>query len=273
MPQISTLPRFDTPQSCDTMVALANATRNSQTIFAKNSDRPADECQPLVQRAAQTHAPGSLTQCQFVTLPQAENTHRHVGSRPYWCWGYEHGFNEHQVVIGNEALPSKLPEATEPKLVGMELLRLGLERGRTAAEAVEVITGLVTQYGQGKFANDAGVRTYDNGYIVADPHEAYVIETAGHEWAVQRVQNAIGISNVYSVETHWEQISPTARQTAIEHGWPQDANERLNFADAYTANSRTEGSGAMRRARSCAVLNGRWRHRRPDHDGCAIRSR
>jgi hypothetical protein len=27
-------------QSCDTMVALGTATRNGQTIFAKNSDRP-----------------------------------------------------------------------------------------------------------------------------------------------------------------------------------------------------------------------------------------
>ena len=30
------------------MVALGRATRQGQTIFAKNSDRPADECQPLV---------------------------------------------------------------------------------------------------------------------------------------------------------------------------------------------------------------------------------
>ena len=263
MRQNSTLPRSnilqscDTPQSCDTMVALGNATHNGQTIFAKNSDRPADECQPLVQRTAEVHAPASLTQCQFVTLPQTAVTYRHVGSRPHWCWGYEHGFNEHQVVIGNEALPSKLPAADEPKLVGMELLRLGLERARTAAEAVDVITTLVTHYGQGKFANDAGVRTYDNGYIVADPSEAYVIETAGHEWAVQRVQNAIGISNVYSVETGWDQTSPTARQTAIANGGWRDVDGRLNFANAYTASSRTEGSGAMRRARSCAVLGGR----------------
>ena len=87
--------------------------------------------------------------------------------------GYEHGFNEHQVAIGNEGLGSKLETAKQPKLIGMELIRLGLERSRTAAEAVEVMTGLVERYGQGKFDNDGGVRTYDNGYIVADPHEAY----------------------------------------------------------------------------------------------------
>ncbi|HRW08627.1 MAG TPA: C69 family dipeptidase [Caldilineaceae bacterium] len=243
------------PQSCDTMVALGNSTVSGQTIFAKNSDRPADECQPLVLRDRQHHAPGTQTHCQFITIPQVATTYRHVGSHPYWCWGYEHGFNEHQVTIGNEALHSKLPEASEAKLVGMEILRLGLERSRSAAEAVEVMTGLISNYGQGKFANKAGVRTYDNGYIVADPKEAYVIETAGHDWVVKRVERALGISNVYSVETDWQAISPTAEANATAQGWQGTNGNRFNFADAFTAASRSEGSGAMRRARSCAVLN------------------
>ncbi len=242
-------------QSCDTMVALGNATISGQTIFAKNSDRPADECQPLVLRERQAHAVGAQSVCQFVTIPQVATTYRHIGSRPYWCWGYEHGFNEHQVAIGNEALHSKLPEAHEAKLVGMEILRLGLERSRSAAEAVEVMTGLISSYGQGKFANAAGVRTYDNGYIVADPKEAYVIETAGHDWVVKRVARALGISNVYSVETDWQQLSPTAEANAKAQGWWQPSDERFHFADAFTAASRAEGSGAMRRARSCAVLS------------------
>ncbi|MGA1198097.1 MAG: secernin-3, partial [Candidatus Latescibacterota bacterium] len=105
------------PQSCDTMVALGEATAHGQTIFAKNSDRPGKECQPLELHGRETHAVGAQTQCQFVTLPGVEVTYRHVGSRPIWCWGYEHGFNEHQVVIGNEAVHSHLPVSTTPKLI------------------------------------------------------------------------------------------------------------------------------------------------------------
>lgn len=231
-------------QSCDTMVAVGSATENGQTIFAKNSDRPARECQPLALHARQIHAAGAKTHCQFKTLPEVDVTYRHVGSRPFWCWGYEQGFNEHQVVIGNEAVHSHLPIASEPKLIGMELLRLGLERGKTAAEAVDVMTGLISEYGQGKFENDANVRTYDNGYIVADPHEAYVIETAGHDWAVKKVDGALGISNVYSVEADWVRTSCDMAD-----------GDRLNFADAFTKDPRTEGSGFRRRARSCAVLS------------------
>lgn len=228
------------PYSCDTMIALGSVTANGQTIFAKNSDRPEDECQPLELHPRRSYPPGAALACQFVEIPQAETTWRHIGSRPYWCWGYEHGFNEHQVVIGNEALPSRLPEVQETRLIGMELLRLGLERGRTSAEAVEVITELVNRYGQGKFANGAGVRTYDNGYLVADPREAFVIETAGREWAVRRVERAVGISNVYAIGTDWSAKSPGAA---------------TDFGGSYADPSSRQGSGAIRRARSCALLD------------------
>lgn len=240
-------------QSCDTMVATPSATRTGQTVFAKNSDRPWDECQPLELHERQSHKTGSTMRTQFLTLPQVEATWRHVGSRPWWCWGYEHGFNEHQVVIGNEAVHSKLETFSEPKLIGMELLRLGLERGRTAREAVDVMTRLITEYGQGKFENDAGVRTYDNSYIVADPTEAYVIETAGHDWVVKQVESALGISNVYSVETDYISVSDSAEALTRANGW-WSADTRFSFADAFTKASREEGSGAMRRRRSCAVL-------------------
>lgn len=242
--------------SCDTMVALPASTAHGQTVFAKNSDRPSDECQPLELHERIDHSPGAKTKCQFVTIPEVESTRRHVGSRPWWCWGYEHGFNEHQVVIGNEGLGSKFDAWSEPKLVGMEVLRLGLERGRTAKEAVDVMTALITEYGQGKFDNDAGVRTYDNGYIVADPREAFVIETAGHEWAVKRVDGALGISNVYSVETDYEAVSEKAEAVARDRGW-WDGDGKFAFADAFTNTPRDEGSGASRRGRSCALLSAR----------------
>ena len=159
------------------------------------------------------------------------------------------------MVIGNEALSSVMPVSTEPKLLGMDLVRLGLERGKTAVEAVQVITAMVTRHGQGVFENDAGVRTYDNGFIVADPEEAYVIETAGHEWAVKRVQGALGISNVHSIGADWAALSRTAQRHAVESGLWDDDGERFDFAEAFSDYSpRSRGRGAQRRGRSCAVL-------------------
>jgi secernin len=197
------------PQSCDTLVAVPSATRHGNTVFAKNSDRPKDECQPLELHARQSHRSSSKARCTFITVPQAETTWRHVGSRPWWCWGYEHGFNEHQVVIGNEAVHSKLDPAPRAKLISMDLVRLGLERGRTAREAVDVVTELISEFGQGRFAQFADL-LYDNSYIVADPTEAFVVETAGHEWVVKKVGGALGISNVYSVESDYVALSRSA---------------------------------------------------------------
>jgi secernin len=252
--------RGETPmlQSCDTMTALAAATADGQTLFAKNSDRAPNECQPLVQHPRRRHPPGSVIQCHALEIPQVAETFRHVGSRPYWCWGYEHGFNEHQVVIGNEGLGSWL-EHDEPKLLGMELLRLGLERGRSAAEAVEVMTGLITRYGQGQF-DGQGVVTYDNGFIVADPREAYVIETAGHYWAVQQVRKTAGISNIYSIRDDWDRLSEDAEEDAARLGLWDRSRPRFDFADAFTHGEfRGDGlgTGRRRRARSCAVLQQR----------------
>ena len=232
------------------MVALPDATTGGQTLFAKNSDRNAEECQPLQQVERAEHRPGSKISCDFMEIPQVDVTYRyrHVGSRPYWCWGYEHGFNEHQVAIGNEALYSRLPEGQEARLTGMDLVRIGLERGRTAAESVEAITDVVTRFGQGRFTGNSQYSNYDNGLIVADPGEAYIIETAGHEWAVKTVDRALGISNVHSIDTDWTRLSPTAAQTAVQHGWWQ--------ADSGPSTSGKRTSTSRRRAPAAALTDG-----------------
>ena len=246
------------PFSCDTMVALPDVTEGGQTLFAKNSDRSAEESQPLVHLEAAQHGPGSTVRTQFVELPQAAATYAHVGSRPYWCWGYEHGFNEHQVVIGNEGLRSKFDVSSEARLIGMELIRLGLERGRTAAEAVDVITGLVSEHGQGRFTNDGDVKTYDNGYIVADGREAYIVETADREWAVKRVESSVGIGNLYSIGTDWDTLSADAERRALEAGWWVEGRGRFDFGGAYgDPPEKPTGRSEQRRARSCAVLRTR----------------
>ena len=243
--------------SCDTMVALPGSTAGGQTIFAKNSDRPADECQPLVLRPAATHASGSVANCQFVNVEQAPVTYRHVGSRPWWCYGYEHGFNEHQVVIGNESLPSRLGHAPDARLVGMEVLRLALERARTAGEAVEVITGMVSRYGQGKFDNTDGVRTYDNIYLVADPREAYVVEAVCHEWAVKRVNGFGSISNVGTLGNDADRVSESAPQFAEGLGlWDSASQGPFSFTGAF-ADTEGSSSGIARQCRSATLLGQR----------------
>ncbi len=254
----------DSALSCDTMVALPGATANGQVIFAKNSDRPQEECQPLVLRERDSHPAVSTFNAQFIAIPQAQTTYRHIGSRPYWCMGYEHGFNEHQVVIGNEALPSKLLPVKEQRLIGMEILRLALERAATAHEAVSVITGLVEKHGQGKFDNSAGIRTYDNIYLCADPREAYIVECCGHDWAVKKVRGAqaqygqrtggfASISNIGMIGKDADSMSKSARANAIDAGFYDKSAGAFDWAEAFADRS-ASASGIARQCRSNALL-------------------
>src|SRR4051794_35793294 len=184
--------------SCDTSVALGAATVDGATIFAKNSDRSANECQTLQHIPRRQHERGATVQCQYMAIPQVSATWELLGSRPYWLWGYEMGVNEWGVAIGNEAVLSREPDE-EVALIGMDLVRLGLERARTADEAVRVIGTLVEEYGQGGSCEAGFFRTYHNSFIVADPASAWVLETAGHRWAARRVRDRAAISNLFTI--------------------------------------------------------------------------
>ena len=87
----------------------------------------------------------------------------------------------------------------------MDLLRLGLERGRTAYEALHVITGLLKQYGQGGNAALGMEHRYNNAFLIADDHEAWILDTCGRRWVARRVKDVAGISNCYSTEEQWDE--------------------------------------------------------------------
>lgn len=176
---------------CDTMVRVLDG----RVLFAKNSDREADEPQALEWHPRREGLSGAV-RCTHVEIPQVAKTHALVLSRPVWMWGGEMGLNEHGVVIGNEAVFAKESVPKHGGLTGMDLLRLGLERASTAKEAVDVITALHQAHGQGGRCGyeDVGFRYYST-FLIADPTGAFVLETAGRETAVEKVTGGRSISN------------------------------------------------------------------------------
>ncbi|XP_042529967.1 secernin-2 isoform X1 [Dipodomys spectabilis] len=211
----------DAPCSCDCFVSVPPASAIPAVIFAKNSDRPRAEVQEVVFVPASTHAPGSRLQCTYIEVEQVCKTYAMILSRPSWLWGAEMGANEHGVCIGNEAVWTKEPVAEGEALLGMDLLRLALERSSSAQEAVHVISCLLERHGQGgSCREDPEPFCYHNTFLLADRKEAWVMETAGRLWAAQRIQaGARNISNQLSIGTDISAEHPELRSHAQAQGW------------------------------------------------------
>jgi dipeptidase len=227
---------------CDTLVATATATADRSVIFAKNSDRLPDECQHLRVHPSRDWEKGATLRCQYVTVPQVRHTHRVLGSQPFWLWGFEHGVNERGVAIGNEAIWTTAPRQ-KVGLLGMDLIRLGLERGGTAREALEVMTALLEKHGQGGSPrhNDPKAACYDSSFLLADPGEAWVLETSGRDWAARRLQGVYSISNVPCLGSDFDLASAALRGRA-----------GLDFArdlGEYTEHPQTSGRTRCQRSR------------------------
>ena len=193
---------------CDTFIATASATENKHTLFAKNSDRPPNEAQYLLNVPAMKHSTGEYVQCTYIRIPQVRETKGILLSQSFWMWGAEMGVNEAGLAIGNEAIFSKIPANKEPALLGMDLLRLALERAIIAKEAVEVIIDLIEQYGQGGNCAKNGEMYYHNTFLIADPREAWVLETIDRDWVARQVEDIYSISNSLTISNRWDIASP-----------------------------------------------------------------
>lgn len=227
---------------------MADATADGSVILAKNSDREPNEAHEVTLVPAAEHADGARLRCTYLEIPQVRRTHAVLLAKPYWIWGAEMGANEHGVVIGNEAVFTKVPHEDADGLIGMDLLRLGLERAENAEEAVQVITSLLEAHGQGGRCGHTSDMRYDNGFLVADPREAWVLETAGREWGAQRVATTRSISNAITLGRDADLVSSGLVSRAVERGWSRSPTQ-FDFGRDYSDFLYTRFSDA--KARQC----------------------
>ncbi|NXY18484.1 SCRN2 protein, partial [Atrichornis clamosus] len=174
-------------------------------------------------------------QCTYLQIEQVERTHAVLLSRPAWLWGAEMGANDRGVCVGNEGVWTREPLGEDEALLGMDLVRLGLERGGSAREALEVITALLERYGQGGSCKEEPVPfVYHNTFLLADRAEAWVLETAGRFWAAQRVgEGSRNISNQLSIGSEITAEHPGLRERARSQGWWSGAGE-FSFAEVFS---------------------------------------
>jgi secernin len=261
---------------CDTLIAINGGDRPSM-VFGKNSDRPLEEAQPLQSVPQQVHPPGDFVRCQYLTIPHATETLAVLGSRPWWLWGFEQGLNEAGVVIGNQGIYTR-DEVPDVGLLGMDLVRLGLERGATAADALHTITGLIEEHGQGGDCRYLVRRRYFNSFIVADGREAYVLETSGRHWVSKCVTSSTAIGNLVTIEDDWDACSDGIETYARKkHWWWGPPGRKLNFRAAFEDGSVRERTEARYRAgreflasNPCVQVPLMMRHLRDHFEGGTI---
>jgi secernin len=238
---------------CDTLVAVGRATADGTVILAKNSDRQPNEAHVLVRVPRAQHEPSSMVKCTYIEVPQVAETNEVLLSKPFWIWGCEMGTNEWGVAIANEAVFTREPYEKGRGLIGMDLSRLALERASTAHQALEIIVELLATHGQGGNCGFRHREFYHNSFILADPGEAWVLETADRYWAAERVRDVRSISNGLTISKAWDLASPGLVEHAIEKGWCRSRDD-FDFSRCYSDFLVTTFSACRTRQRRSAEL-------------------
>jgi secernin len=209
--------------ACNIAIAMGNATANGNILIAKNSNRGNEECQRFVSFPHQKNPAGSKEKCTWIEIPRASETYAVRGGQPYWGFGFEQGMNEYGVSIGNVASYYKtvVPKPSKEELTGLDLLRLALERSKTASEAVQVIIELNQKYGQFGWTHPDHAGAYCNSFAIGDPNEVWILELPGRDYIAQKLpkNGVFCLDNVPFIRTSYDIISPGLIKYATKQGW------------------------------------------------------
>ncbi len=203
------------------------------SYFAKNSDRSASEAQLIVRLPATSGDSNKQLRTSQLTIPQVADRHAVVLSKPARIWGAAMGVNNQGVAIGNQAIFTRMVNRKEKALLGMDLVRLGLERACCADEALSIITRLLDTYGQGGPSGQANrLLSSDSSFIIADASKTWVLETAGKWWAAKKVKHFYAISNALSIGEEFDLAHPGLEDFARKEGFTKRF-QSFNFARAF----------------------------------------
>ena len=241
---------------CDCFTVLPDGGDcNDGLLFAKNSDREGAEPQLLNFFPKRDYPAGTKLALTYLVIDQVRHTHAVLLSRPIWLWGAEMGANEHGLVTGNEAIFSKIKANSTPGMIGMDLLRLALERARDVEEAVSAIISLLGLYGQGGNCGYQQPLSYHNAFLIVDTKRACILEAVHRDWVVRPVDNYEAVSNVMTIGSDFSNCSPSLAKD-YNSTYMSDSEEPLDFKAKFsTDDPRLYESGETRRARVMHLLS------------------
>lgn len=212
---------------CTTLMAQGNALASGKgTIIMKNRDQGATCLSEISIVQEATYPKNSIYQAAYIDIPQVEKTNKFIGSRTAGRWGYGMGINEYQVIVADNDAPSRDYMDWKEGLHDNDVVRLVLERAKTAREGVDIVTNLVEKYGQAW-----------NGIIfeIGDPNELWLVEVTGHRWVAKKYTDTVTArSNQYQIEDDYDFCSEDLIDFAVEQGWVDEGVEKINFRKVYS---------------------------------------
>ncbi len=224
-------------QACTNVLVSAGASADGSVMISYLADA-GGFMDPLYYYPGGTYEPGDSIDiiCWHYghllgRIPQVEKTYRVIGN-----------MNEHQVAIGETTFTGRSELHTPNGFIDYgAMMYIGLQRSRTAREAIQVMTGLVDQFGY----NSTG-----ESFSIADKNEAWIMEFIGKGehgegavWVAARVPD--GYIAAHANQARIRQIdwndtdnwmwSDDLVDFAIEMGWfgADQPKEEFSFVDAY----------------------------------------
>lgn len=212
---------------CTTFMANGKYVAGGGTIIAKNRDQSIQTLSEVTVEEAARYTKDDLYQAAYIQIPQMEETYRFTGSRTAGRWGYGMGVNEHGVSASDNDANSRDYLQFDKSLHDNDVIRLILERAKTAREGVDVVASLVEEYGQAW-----------NGIMfeIGDKDELWIVEVTGKRWAAKLYKDAYTArSNQFQLRDDYDLASPDLISFAAEMGWAEAGAEKIDFTAAYSS--------------------------------------
>ncbi|MFO0865486.1 MAG: hypothetical protein U0744_12700 [Gemmataceae bacterium] len=208
----------------DMVVALGSATIQQQTLLGRIDFGIDPALLDVCRLDPSYHSEEDSIALRGLSLPLAgRQSHGVLGCRFAGQWGLTYGCNDANLAIGVSRWSSRFADPTLG-FSGPDLVRLALQRTKSAQQAIEFLTESIETHGQ--FNGPSGDDTI---FLIADSREALVLEAAGKHWALQECLATRAVSDTALIRQDWRRLAPGLADMILEQDWHRDDGSKIDF--------------------------------------------
>lgn len=173
-----------------------------------NSEGGVNEANSVVHLPRSAFPIGSNPKLLNLSLSLPNETYEMCISKRDWAWGAEFGTNEFGLSIALGKNESSSFGQEIPLLNGTEILRIGLERSKSAESAVLWISRLIEE----SFSQTNQYPVPKLSFLIIDRKDAFLLESFGPHWATKKIEESLTISHEYTIEDDFDFASITVKE-------------------------------------------------------------